>query len=332
MSSMTGRPVPTSVRRTRAGALGLVALTAAACAAAAALPSEAAQAPSRFETSFDYDRNAPLDATAVFQRQSETELVRIQKVTFRAADGERVPALLSLPKKRRGRIPCVFEGHGLTLTKQEGFGDNAARYGARGAAVFAIDARYHGERQAGVGPERAAAHLDTLYKLYRLTVIDMRRGLDYLAQRGVCDPARIGFEGYSMGGYMGSMLIGADRRIKAGVFYVSGADWRKVFANSDVYFGGRLSGRRLDQAVRRMDNLDPKHWIPRAAGRPVFMASGRRDERTPFVAAQALHRAAKAPKQVLIFDGGHDIEEPHHTRVYRASLAFLARYLHFSAR
>ena len=279
---------------------------------------------------FDYDSSAALEPTAAFQ--SQTEIVRIQKVTFRGAGGQRVPALLSLPKGRRGRIPCLLEGHGLTAGKEDGFGDNAERYGARGVAVFAIDARFHGERKAGIGPERAAARLDTLYQLYRLTVIDMRRGLDYLAQRGICDPARTGYEGYSMGGFMGSMLIGADPRVKAGVFYVSGADWRKIFANSGVYFDGPLSGRRLDQAVRRMAPLDPQYWIPRARGRPVFMANGRNDERTPFVAAQALHRAARQPKQVLIYNGGHDIEEQYRARVFGASYAFLARYLHFGAR
>ena len=84
--------------------------------------------------------------------------------------------------------------------------------------MFAIDARYHGERQ-GIGPLRAIARLDTLYKLFRLTVIDMRRALDYLDSRGFCDPARIGYEGRSMGGFMGSMLIGADtasRRVLPG--------------------------------------------------------------------------------------------------------------------
>ena len=54
--------------------------------------------------------------------------------------------------------------------------------------MFAIDARYHGERQ-GIGVLRAIARLDTLYKMFRLTVIDMRRALDYLDSRGFCDPA-----------------------------------------------------------------------------------------------------------------------------------------------
>jgi len=307
----------------------LIALTVATTAVGAPLPSAAAKAPPGFEKSFDYDRRLPLEPTAVLQPESETETVRIQKVTYAGAGGQRVPALLSLPKKRKGRIPCLLEGHGLTLTKEEGFGDNAERYGARGVAVFAIDARYHGERDAGVGGEAAAAKLDTTYQLYRMTVIDMRRGLDYLAQRGVCDPKRIGYEGYSMGGFMGSMLIGADSRVKAGVFYVSGADWRTLFSSSDVYFGGRLSGKPLARAVKRMAPLDPQYWIPRAKGRAVFMANGRRDERTPFASAQALHSAAKQPRQVLVYDGGHDIEEPFRTRVFDASFAFLARYLRF---
>ncbi len=333
----SGRPytrlmVELRSRGRTAGSAALVGtlLAVALAAGAAAGPARAAAPPRGYLTIFDYDRRAPLSPTAALQ--SQTDLVRIQKVTYRGAGGQRVPALLSTPKRKRGRVPCLIEGHGLTLTKEEGFGDNAERYGARGVAVFAIDARFHGERQAGVGPERAAARLDTVYDLYRLTVIDLRRGLDYLAQRGICDPARIGFEGYSMGGFMGSMLIGADPRVRAGVFYVSGADWRTLFANTDVYFGGRLTGARLGRAARKMNPLDPRWWISRANGRAVFMAAGRRDERTPFASAQALHRAARQPKQVIVYDGGHDIEEPYRTRVFRASFAFLGKYLRFSVR
>src|SRR4051794_37713708 len=241
----------------------------------------ASKPPAGFQKVFDYDRSAPLKPTAKLQPDMETENVRVQKVSYLGEGGERVPALLSLPKKGKGRMPCVLEGHGLTLSKEEGFGDNAERYGVLGAAVFAIDARYHGERAAGVGGEAAAAKLETTYQLYRLTVIDMRRGLDYLAQRGICDPKRVGYEGYSLGGFMGSMLIGADTRVKAGVFYVSGADWRTLFSTSDVYFGGRQTGKPLARAVKRMAPLDPQYWIPRAKGRAVFMANGRQDERTP---------------------------------------------------
>lgn len=308
-----------------------VVFAAVACAAAAVLGAAPATAkpPRGFAKSFDYDRRAPLKATAVLMPESETETVRVQKVTYLGEGGARVPALLSLPKKGKGRIPCVLEGHGLTLSKEEGFGDNAERYGARGVAVFAIDARFHGERAGAIGGEAAAAKLATTYQLYRLTVIDMRRGLDYLAQRGLCDPKRTGYEGYSMGGFMGSMLIGADARIKAGVFYVSGADWRKIFSASDVYFGGRLTGKRLAAAVKRMAPLDPQYWIPRAKGRAVFMANGRLDERTPFASALALQRAAGQPKQIVNYPGGHDIEEEFRPKVFGASFAFLAKYLRF---
>ena len=96
---------------------------------------------------------------------------------------------------------------------------------------------------------------------------------------------------------------------------------------SDVYFGGRLSGKRLDQAVKTMAPLDPQYWIGRAKGRAVFMANGRLDERTPFAAALALQRAAKQPKQIVNYNGGHDIEEEFRPRVFGASFAFLAKYL-----
>jgi hypothetical protein len=42
-------------------------------------------------------------------------------------------------------------------------------------------------------------------------------------------------------------------------------------------------------------------------------------------------RAARKPKQVVIFNGGHDIEEQFRPRVFGASFALLARHLCFGA-
>jgi len=286
-----------------------------------ALPAAPDAAPPN-PTVFDYNAGAPLRATT--RPEAETDLTRIFKVTFRGAEGQRVPALLGRPTGGSRRGPCVLVGHPLTGSKEEEFGEKADAYAARGVTMLAIDARYHGERQ-GIGPIRAVARLNTLYNLFRLTVIDMRRALDYLDSRGICD--RIGYEGRSMGGFMGSMLIGADPRIKAGAFLVSGADWRVYLTRSWVMLGGNLSGARLKAAVRKLDPIDPRHWIGRAGGRAVFMAAGRIDDATPFASARALHRAARQPKQVLVYDGGHDIEEPHGARVRRAVAAFLKRHL-----
>ena len=273
---------------------------------------------------FDYDKNTPLEATAT--KAQATDFALVQKVTFKAADGTTVPALLSVPKTAKGRSACIISGHPFTGTKEEVFGEFSEAYAARGVVLMAIDARYHGERQV-IGPLKAAAELDTMYKLFQLTVIDLRRALDYLDWRGICDPARVGFEGRSLGGFMGAMLIGADPRIKAAVLYVSGADWRTFLPIQPVWLGGYVTGTKLDAAVRKLGPIDPKMWIARAAGRPVFMANGRLDDAVPLAAAKALHAAAGKPKEIVIYDGGHDTEEPFHTRVYAASAAFFKKYL-----
>lgn len=300
------------------------AVSFAVAAGLVALIASPATAAERAGGVFGYDAGKPLEATA--SKARPTDAARVQRITFKAADGTTVPALLSVPKSAHGRVACILSGHPLTGSKEEVFGEFADAYAARGVALMAIDARYHGERK-GIGPLKAAAKLDTMYKLFQLTVIDMRRALDYLGSRGICDPARMGYEGRSLGGLMGSMLIGADPRIKAAVLYVSGADWRIYLSRTYVWLGGNLSGARLDAAVRKLAPLDPKIWIARAAGRPVFMANGRLDDATPLAAAKALHAAAGKPKEILIYNGGHDTEEPFHTQVYKASAAFFKSYL-----
>lgn len=273
---------------------------------------------------FDYDKGKPLSATVA--KEPGTDLARIEKITFKAADGTPVPALLSLPKNANGRVACILSGHPFSGTKEEVFAEFSDAYAARGVALMAIDARYHGER-SGIGPMNAAADLDAMYKLFQLTVIDMRRALDYLESRGICDAAKVGYEGRSLGGFMGAMLMGADPRIKAAVLYVSGADWRTFLAGQGLWLGGYVTGSKLDAAVRKLAPIDPKIWIGRAAGRPVFMANGSRDDAIPLASAKALHAAAGQPKEIVIYDGGHDTEEPFRARVYTASAAFFKKHL-----
>jgi uncharacterized protein len=300
----------------------MIAIAAAAgLGAAFAGPAAAAE---RAGGVFDYDKSKPLEATA--SKAQVTDVARVQKITFKAADGTTVPALLSVPKNAKGRVACILSGHPLTGTKEEVFGEFGDAYAARGVALMAIDARYHGERK-GIGPIKATAKLDTMYKMFQLTVLDMRRALDYLDSRGICDPARVGYEGRSLGGFMGAMLIGADTRIKAAVLYVAAADWRVYLAGTYVWLGGNLSGAKLDAAVRKLGPIDPKIWIARATGRAVFMANGRKDDATPIAAAKLLHAAAGKPKEIVIYNGGHDTEEPFHTQVYKASAAFFKKYL-----
>ncbi len=267
---------------------------------------------------FEYDRSVPLDAEVT--RVSTTRLARVERLRYRGADGEEVPAILSLPTSGDAPYACVLLGHGLRGDKHwpEVF-DLLAQGGFAG---FAIDARYHGERRDHAALQRLFDDPSVLERMLRETVIDMRRGIDYLETRPECDPERIGYIGASMGGFLGTMLAGVDDRVQAPVFLVSGADWRTMLDSSEAaQFRDRATQADIERARALLDPIDPVHWVGLISPRPVLMVAGDADRAVPPASARALHDAAGDPKTVIWYRGGHGLPGGAETRRIMTSVA-----------
>jgi uncharacterized protein len=71
-------------------------------------------------------------------------------------------------------------------------------------------------------------------------------------------------------------------------------------------------------------SIDPVAHIGAFAPRPLLFVNATRDERIPRKAAEALHGAARDPKEVLWFDAGHS-DLP--GRALKAMWGFLATHL-----
>lgn len=255
---------------------------------------------------FGYDKNLPLSPQESLIE--ETALYQVYKVTYRSARDQRVPALLILPKNRgEERLPCVILMHGLGSDKRM-FQMLWGPLTQAGYALFAIDAQYHGERKPnddlplfGMYPYRAR---DALIQ----TVIDLRRGLDYLQTRKEIDPDRIGYIGASMGGIIGAIFAGVDERVKAPVLLVAGGNWKILIEKSTLSVWrdvARDNPKQIEEAVRVMDVVDPVHWVRRIAPRPVLFVNGDADDIVPVDSNKALHAAASEPKKIVWYKGGH---------------------------
>jgi cephalosporin-C deacetylase-like acetyl esterase len=212
-----------------------------------------------------------------------------------------------------GPFACVVLGHGLRGDKRwpEVF-DLLAN---AGFATFSIDARFHGERRNPDALGQLFTDPSILERMLRETVIDMRRGIDYLETRPECDAGRIGYIGASMGGFLGSLLAGSDERVKAPVLLVSGADWPTMLESTETAeFRRRATPDAIERARRLLDPIDPIHWVGRISPRPVLMIAGDADRAVPPASARALHAAANEPKQVIWYRGGHGLPGGGETR------------------
>jgi len=221
----------------------------------------------------------------------------LEKVTITYAGDEAIPVLLALPKRGEGPFPLVMllHGHGGDKTKMIGL--YAGRLARRGIASAAYDLAGHGDRSTVGG-----SFLDQLNRgdLIGVTggvaqsVIDGRRVLDYLGQRGEFDLQRTAVLGYSLGSYIGCILTNVDSRVGGLVINVCGTNRRLVAA---------IERSRLVAGLTRA--FLPTVHAPGIAPRPVLMLNGRHDRVVPATDARILYNAFGQPKRIIWYDSGH---------------------------
>jgi len=207
--------------------------------------------------------------------------------------GDRVPGRLLMPEGGARRCPLVLLQHGAGGSKDAPYLDAAAGPWVRGgAAIASIDFPLHGERASAKLTERALGYLagggaartpeaEALFvELARQAVFDLQRALDALARVPGVDASRTAYVGFSMGAILGAGFCAVEPRVSAAVLAIGGGG-----------FGPR--------------EIDPVHHVGRIAPRPVLFVNAERDERVPRAAAEALHAAARDPKETLWFDATH---------------------------
>jgi len=208
--------------------------------------------------------------------------------------GDRVPGLLLLPSDGSGPFPLVLLQHGAGGSKHAPYLD-AARlpWVQRGVAVASIDFPLHGERASAKLSEQLlgvtaasvrAAHADTMAlwsEFSRQSVADLRRALDALAALPELDAGRVAYAGFSLGAILGALYCPTDARLRAAALALGGA------------------------GIGPPD-FDPAARIGDFAPRPLLFVNATRDERIPRAAAEALHAAARDPKEIAWFECGHN--------------------------
>jgi dipeptidyl aminopeptidase/acylaminoacyl peptidase len=275
---------------------------------------------------FAYDATAPLNPTE--QHLESTPRYTTTAVTYQTYDGT-VPGLLYTPSGP-GPFPCVLAAHGVTSNKGSSIGLRDLIVPA-GYAMFTIDARFHGDRGTPEQFHELQRYPGRVRELFQGTVVDLRRALDYLAQRPDCIPGKLGLVGTSMGGFMGAALAGADERVQAPVLLFSGADWRVWFTTGHAgvasIFYQLGTPASLDAVLAALAPLDPAEWVGRIAPRPVLMVHGDADDVIPPPSAQALFDAAGDPKTMVWYAGGHGPGAAESRRVAYTLVGWLDQYL-----
>ncbi|MGD0353006.1 MAG: alpha/beta hydrolase family protein [Dehalococcoidia bacterium] len=103
----------------------------------------------------------------------------------------------------------------------------------KGIAAFILYLVFHTSRMS----ETMKSHMPYLttedwFEGYRASIIEVRQIIDWASSRPELDKEQIAVLGISLGGFVSEIAMGVDKRIKAGVFMVSGGNSEKITWNT----------------------------------------------------------------------------------------------------
>lgn len=270
----------------------------------------------------------PLRARTLWRRKHP--LGTIEKVAFTAEPGADVLAYVCLPKNVAPpyRFFICLQGHSTgahfsigipreddgASAKDDGDRDFGLGCLRRGLAALCIEQRSFGERREKVQKHVSThgCHDATMQALLLgRTLIgerayDVDRGIDYLAQRGDADLARLGVMGNSGGGTISLFAAALLPRLRLAMpscyFCTFRDSIMSIYHCADNYIPGLLPQAEMADVMGLF------------APRPVVIVAGRKDPIFPIQATrrafrrlQAIYAAAGAPKACRLVVGpeGH---------------------------
>jgi dienelactone hydrolase len=219
---------------------------------------------------------------------------------------QRIPAIAVIPHAH-APVPAALLLHGLGSRKErmsDTIGDALVR---RGVAALAVDLPLHGGREGTAGNLKSP---DRLFGAWSDAVTEARVALQYLGTHDAIDARRLAIVGYSLGSFLANVVAADSPDVRALVLAAS---------------GDLPDGLPFESLVRAV--VDPLRAVARAAGRPMLMINGRFDRTVKPSQAERLFAAAREPKTMRWYSGGH---WPPESEIEHAAL-WLAAQLHGKA-
>ena len=160
---------------------------------------------------------------------------------------------------------------------------------------------------------------DEWFQIYRISVVDIRQIVDWAYSRTELDTQRVVMIGISFGGFVSAIVMGIDKRIKAGVFIVTGGNsnkmswlskdsqYRKRYPRSEaehLEIQSRYTQYLEEISIKGFENVtpgnqsfltDPLTFATYLKGRPIQMINALWDKYIPRESATELWQACGQP-------------------------------------
>ncbi|MDQ7066402.1 MAG: S9 family peptidase [candidate division KSB1 bacterium] len=259
-------------------------------------------------------RYEPKQVSAVNAIADEYRIADSEIISWKGADGWTIEGILTKPVDYQPgqRYPLILLIHGgpagvFVNSFTASPGRPVQWLAAKGYAVLMPNPRGSG----GYGEKFRKANLrDWGGKDYR----DIMAGVDFVIQRGIADPDRMGVMGWSYGGFMTSWIITQTERFKAARVGAGVTNLYSFYGQTDIpdfmefYFA---SLPWTDAAVFKKHSA--LYFIDRVKT-PTLILHGENDLRVPLAQGRELYTALKemgVPVEFVVYPRqGHGVREP----------------------
>ncbi len=277
------------------------------------------------------DNKNPKPITELNRKFQESALAPQEVIKWKSTDGWTIEGILVKPLgyQEGQRYPLIVMVHGgpagrmvNTLTGSR----NAQLFAAQGYAVFLPNFR----GSSGYDNKFVSSNIkDIGGGDYR----DIMSGVDYLIERGIADPDRLGVMGGSYGGYMTNWIISQTDRFKAAVSMYGIFNLITDFSNSNIpYWERQYLGDYYWEKVDLYMERSAFSYV-RNIRTPVLIMHGDVDTNTFISNSVEMYTALKLLKATHEFvrypREGHGISrEPNHIRDrFQRQLKWFNKYI-----
>ncbi len=267
----------------------------------------------------------------LYPELKEFKLAEYEVVSWKGRDGEKVEGILIYPVcyEKGKKYPLLVHTHGGPAASDKLTFDGYAHARAgRGYAI--LKPNYRGS--TGYGNDFLR---DMVGHYFHNADDDVLCGVDYLVEKQIADPEKLGTLGWSAGGHMTNWLITQTDRFKAASSGAGASNWISMYAQSDVriYRTPWFKGDPWDEdsPLSNYRENSPIFHIYKAKT-PTLLLFGEEDRRVPLPQGIEIYRALKArnvPTELIIFPReGHGLNEIRHA-LYKMNkeFAWFEKYL-----
>jgi len=267
------------------------------------------------ESYYDYDLSFPLEDSVRIEK--ETDQYLMYYVTYHSFHDAVVTGLLTIPKNVPDPMPVIIFIHGIGDYKDRDYMEWGHKYMVDSSyAVFRIDVANHGDRKIhDYEYDFVDGYRYWTRDIIAQTVFDLRRAVDFLETRSEIDSERIGYFGISLGGIIGTVFCGVDKRIKVPVIALAGGGLNLMFKlkafseETKIYFS----------------IIDPINFVNKISPRPLLMLNASKDEIVAPITSKLMYKKAGKPKMIIWYPTTH--RRVPQDEVYPEGIRWFKKYL-----